>query len=259
MKVLVTGGTGVLGSRLVPRLVASGDAVRIMSRGGPATAPQGVELVRGDLVTGRGLTDALAGADAIVHCASSPFRKTHQTDVEGTARLLEAVKGSTGGPPHFVYISIVGVDRIPFGYYQAKFQAESLIESSGLPWTILRTTQFHDLLAKFLDLLARLPVVLLPRGFRYQPIETNQVAERLAELVRGGPAGRVEDMGGPRTLTVRELARSYLDVYGKRRAVVHFPAPGRAAAAFKAGHHLAPEQAVGRRTWQEYLGGRSSS
>jgi uncharacterized protein YbjT (DUF2867 family) len=137
-EILVTGGTGVLGSKVVERLRTAGLGPRILSHSGrPGT-------IQGDLLTGEGLEEAVRGVDTIVHCASSPFRKTHQTDVEGTGRLLQAA--SRAGVSHVVYISIVGIDRVQsYPYYRVKLETERLIEGSPIPHTILRATQFHDL------------------------------------------------------------------------------------------------------------------
>jgi uncharacterized protein YbjT (DUF2867 family) len=235
-------------------LTRAGLPVRVLSRrpraaaGGPA-----VEWVVGDLATGEGVERAVGGAGVIVHCATSPPRP-RRVDVAGTGRLLDAARRA--GSPHLVYISIVGVDRVPFRYYRAKLEAERLVERSRLPWTILRTTQFHDLLHMALAALAWAPVLLLPRGLRFQPVDTREVAERLAALALGRPAGRVADLGGPQVLTVEELAASYLRAAGRRRPLARVHLPGAAARGFRAGGHLCPEHPDGRRTWAEFLAAR---
>jgi len=145
--VLVTGGTGQLGREVVPRLVSGGHDVRLLSRQDRPSRPDGVEAVRGDVLTGDGLDRAVTGVDVVVHCATSPFRRTRRTEVDGTRRLTVAARG---GRPHVVYISIVGVDRHPLPYYKAKRSADMAIEAAGLPYTILRATQFHSLLDAFL-------------------------------------------------------------------------------------------------------------
>ena len=247
MRVLVTGGTGVLGRELVPRLRDNGAEVRVLSRR-PVDRPG---FAQGDLETGEGLAAALDGVDTVAHCASSADYLRPRRDVEAARRLLAAARDSG---PHLVYISIVGVDEIAFGYFRAKRATERLIEDSGLPWTTLRTTQFHDLSLRFLMLMAKPPVILVPRGFKGQPVDTGEVADRMAELVLGEPAGRVPDMGGPRVEDSEQMLRRFLALTGRRRPVLHVPAPGRVAAGFRAGHHLLSGDGVrGTRTFEEYL------
>jgi uncharacterized protein YbjT (DUF2867 family) len=245
MKVLVTGGTGVLGRQLVDRLEGRAD-VRILTRK-PADRPG---LVQGDLNTGEGLEAALDGVDVVAHCASAADYRRPDRDVEQTSRLITA---ATPTRPHIVYISIVGVDKIPFGYYRAKLASEQLIEQSGLPWTTLRATQFHDLALLFLILLTKGPVAMVPRGFRDQPVDAAEVADRLAELVLGPPAGRVPDMGGPEVLDAETMVRRYQELTGRRRPLLRLPMPGRVAAGFRAGHHLLTGGVQGTRTFDDYL------
>jgi uncharacterized protein YbjT (DUF2867 family) len=166
-----------------------------------------------------------------------------------------------------VYISVVGADRIPvvsaidramFGYFASKRAAEQVIAGSGLPWTTLRATQFHDLVLMTVRPLARLPVVPVPAGWRFQPVDARDVADRLVELALGAPAGLVPDLGGPRIYELVELVRSYLRATDRHRLIVPLRTPGRAARAVRAGANLAPDQAVGRHTWEEFLAERVS-
>lgn len=249
--ILVTGASGTLGTPVTRLLVEAGADVHALSR--RARAPQaGVTWHKGDLWTGEGVDAALAGVETIVHCASDPFHT--RRDLPAARRLVEAARRQ--GAPHLVYISIVGVDKIPYGYYKTKFAVERLIEDSGLPYTILRTTQFHTLPDMVFNVLTKVPgVVFQPRGLRDQPIDVEEVAERLAGLALGaGPARRVDDMGGPEVLTFEEMMRDYLKARGLRRPVrVPVPLPGSAARGFREGHHLTPEHAVGKRTWRQFL------
>jgi uncharacterized protein YbjT (DUF2867 family) len=261
--VLVTGGTGNLGRVLVPRLLTKGYGVRVLSRRERPAVPAGARAVRGDLGTGEGIEDALTGADVIVHCASGTgtarglmYRSARKTDVEATRRLLDI--GAAKGSPHVVYISIVGVDKIPLGYYRAKHETEQVISSSGLPFTILRTTQWHTLAWEFCERLVRLPIVGVPAGLKLQLLDPGEVADRMVSLVEGVPAGAVADMGGPAVLDIRVVARSYLRATGKRRPVFSLPLPGRTIAAFRAGHNWTPEHADGRVTWDDWLAARTS-
>ncbi|MBO1331539.1 SDR family oxidoreductase [Streptomyces sp. VRA16 Mangrove soil] len=243
--ILVTGGTGTLGRLVTERLRGEGHEVRVLSR---HAEPYAVDLRAG----GPALDRAVEGVDVIVHCASS----TRGGDEEAARHLIDAARRA--GVAHLVYISIVGVDRVPFGYYKAKLAVERLVTESGLGWTVLRTTQFHDLVRTVVAASARLPVMVLPSGVADQPIEVAEVADRLAELAGGPPAGRVADMGGPEVRGLADLAREYLRAAGKRRAVVSVPLFGRTYRAFRDGGHLAPEQAVGKGTFGEFLERRSS-
>jgi uncharacterized protein YbjT (DUF2867 family) len=146
-----------------------------------------------------------------------------------------------------------------FGYFASKRAAERVVEGSGLPWTTLRATQFHDLMLMVARQLAKLPVMPVPAGFRFQPVDAGDVATRLVELSLGEPAGLVPDMGGPRVYGAGELLRSYLRATRRRRLIVPVALPGGAARALRAGANLAPGPAVGRRTWEDFLAERLRS
>jgi uncharacterized protein YbjT (DUF2867 family) len=253
--VLVTGGTGLLGRRVVRILVAEGHAVRILSRS-QADPPPGADVAVADLSTGSGVAEAVAGAGAIVHCATDP-RACRAVDIEGTERLLEAARRA--GRPHVVYISIVGVDRIPVSYYRAKLTAEAAVARSALPATVLRTTQFHEFALDLVDRMAKLPLVPTPRGWRIQPIDVDEVARRLADAVTSGPATRLPDLGGPEIFPVADLVRERLRDAGRRRAVLELPVPGSFGAALRAGANLAPGHRAGGATWREFLATRPQS
>jgi uncharacterized protein YbjT (DUF2867 family) len=236
--ILVTGATGTLGRPTVAALRAAGHDVRALSR------RIGDGRVVADLETGAGLTDALRGAEVVVHLATTTKKDSGQT-----RRLLEA--SAAAGVRHIVYISIVGIDDIPFAYYVDKVECERLVRASGIPWTILRATQFHDFVATVFRATRRLPFHLsLPVSD--QPIAVEEVAERLAELASAAPAGRVADIGGPEILTVDELATQWQRAHGTTKAVWRIGIPGKTMRAFKAGHHLAGLPGYGRETFAEY-------
>ena len=249
--VLLTGGTGVLGSELRPRLLAAGYTVRVMSRRAAEDGDGG--WARADLLTGAGLPEAVSGVDTVVHCASSPRSKTREIDVEGTRRLIETA--SAAGRPRLLYVSIVGVDRIPFGYYKAKLAAEKLAEQSPLPCSVLRATQFHTLIDMFLSILVRLPVALLPTSFRFQPIDAGEVADCVVEHVAKESAGRLPDIGGPEVRSFGDLTRAWLKARGKRAAIVPLPLPGKVAGGFRRGFNCT-ENAYGKVTWEQWLESR---
>jgi uncharacterized protein YbjT (DUF2867 family) len=258
--ILVTGGTGTLGRLVVRRLHDAGYDLRVLTRHSDA-AKDGIEFMTGDLTTGEGIAPVVDGVETIVHLAGSA-----RGDEDKAHNLVRAA--SRAGAPHLVYISVVGAERIPvvsgvdrnmFGYFASKRAAEKVVEDSGLPWTTLRATQFHDLMLIVAQALAKLPVVPLPAGFRVQPVDADEVAARLVELTLGEPAGRVPDMGGPQVYGAADLFRGYLRATKRRRRpIVPVWLPGKAARAFRAGANLAPEQAVGHRTWEEFLTERLS-
>ena len=251
--IVVTGGTGALGREVVSRLVERGYRARILSHRAHYDPPPGVEMATGDLASGAGLREATAGVEAIIHCASNA-RDSQAVDVAGTRALLEAARADR---PHVVSISIVGVDRSAYGYYQAKYAAEGLIEQSGLPWTILRATQFHDLVhdrfvAPAVD--AGSPAeITIPAGLRFQTVDIGEVAELLVSLMEQGPARQVFEMGGPQALALEEMAGIYLRVRGIQATIRPEASSGGLFEAFRSGINLVPEHADGTITWEQYL------
>jgi uncharacterized protein YbjT (DUF2867 family) len=258
--ILVTGGTGTLGRLVVPRLRDAGFDVRVLSRRSHESG-DGIEFVTGDLTTREGIEAAVNGTEIIMHCAGSRW-----DDEVKTRHLVRAA--SRAGVRHLVYISVVGADKVPttsgidramFGYFASKLAAEKVVADSGLPWTTLRATQFHALVLLAVRQMARLPVIPVPAGFRFQPVDTGEVAARLAELALGTPGGLVPDIVGPRVYEMAALVRGYLRARHKHRPILPVWAPGKAARAVRAGANLAPDRAVGRRTWEDFLAARVHS
>jgi uncharacterized protein YbjT (DUF2867 family) len=150
-------------------------------------------------------------------------------------------------------VSIVGIDRIPLPYYKTKLRVERTLEASGVGHTVLRATQFHDLIKMSFAVQRFSPALFAIKGVRFQPIDTRDVTMRLVELIDGEPAGRVADIGGPTVHTHAELARMYLAAGGGRRPVVEVPVPGRIVAAYRTGANLAPENPLGIVGFADYL------
>jgi uncharacterized protein YbjT (DUF2867 family) len=255
--ILVTGGTGGLGRRVVARLRQVGRRVRVLSRHAHEPA-NGIEYVIGDLAKNERVEAAVEGAAIVVHCAGVGKIKEDTAQAEN---LVRAAKQS--GVRHLVSISVVGADRIPvksrvdramFAYFASQLAKERVVAESGLPWTNLRATQFHGgFILLMVQGMSKLPVVPLPAGFRFQPVDTDEVADGLVQLALGAPAGQAPDIGGPKIYDAEYLFRSYLKAVGKRRAIVRVRMPGAAAAAIRGGANLAPDRAVGRRTWEDFL------
>ena len=244
--VLVTGGTGRLGRSVVARLAGAGREVRVLARRERDAQPQ-VTFFTADLRRGEGINAAVRGAGVIINCATST-----KGDAEVTANLVTAAART--GSPHFVQPSIVGIDAMAaWGYVKTKLKVERIVENSGLPWTILRVTQFYSYCFENSRKLAKFPLVApVPRGFRVQPVDSGEVAARIVELALGAPAGRAPDMSGPEVSSWQDLFRGYLAATQQRKWVVPMPVPG--SRAVRNGALLPPPgHTEGVRTWDQFL------
>jgi uncharacterized protein YbjT (DUF2867 family) len=124
-----------------------------------------------------------------------------------------------------------------------------------VPWSNLRATQFHTLMDGFLRMFSRVPLVLpVPKSFKFQPIDTGEVADRMVGYAPDGPSGRLPDVGGPEVLTFGEMAKAWLQARGKRRPVVNVPTLGGTARGYRAAYNCTPEHSEGKVTWEEWLG-----
>lgn len=246
MEILVTGASGVLGSRVASIAVERGHTVRRLSR----RERDGDGWWTGDITSGAGMDEAAGGVDVIVHCASNP--RTHKsTDVNGTRRLIAAAR--TAGNTHIVFPGIVGSDVIPLGYYRSKTLAEKALEDSGLPVTIQRFTQFHELLWMALSMLTKSPLTIVPNDTRFQVLDSSVAARQLVDAVEREPSGRVPDLGGPTAYDARDLARSVATALGRKRKVVGINLPGLVGAAFRAGGNLTPNRDDQGATWNDFV------
>ncbi|MDH3306022.1 MAG: NAD(P)H-binding protein [Acidimicrobiia bacterium] len=245
MRVFITGGSGELGVRLGRELADRGHRVTAASRS--ARPVRGVHV---DLESGAGL-ETTEGHDTVVHLASDPFG-TQRVDVEGTQRLVEAA--AAAGVDHLVAISIVGIDDHPNPYYRAKLEMERIIEQGAVPWTILRATQFHSLVPRFLDKLPAVGLVPVPRRVHLQPIDVDVVADRLADLVEAGPTGRAADLGGPDVIPLGKMVKDVLRAKRLRRLIVPAPLPRRLGTAMRDGRMLTTPTQRGR-SWADYVAG----
>jgi uncharacterized protein YbjT (DUF2867 family) len=246
--ILVTGGTGTLGGQLVPLLRAAGREVRVLARHSRPAA-DGVQYLACDLLAedSAALDAALDGVEVVVHLAGGP-----KGDDVATAHLVRAA--AKARVRHLVLISVIGADAVPIGYFQRKLAAERLVAESGIGYTILRAAQFHDLALFTAQKMAKLPVIPAPGGVRWQPVDSGEVAARLAELSLGEPAGLVPDLAGPRVYRLDELVGDYLRVSGKRRPKLPVHVPGKIGKVYRSGRNLTLTGAsVGRRTWEEFL------
>jgi uncharacterized protein YbjT (DUF2867 family) len=213
MKIVVIGGTGLIGSPLVKMLQERGhEAVA-------ASPSKGVNAV-----TGEGLAAALAGADVVVDVANSPSFDDEpvMNFFEASTRNLLAAE-ATAGVKHHVVLSVVGTDRLPSsGYFRAKLKQETLIKAGPIPYTILRATQFHEFIASISYSGGSGQTVHLPTALM-QPIAAGDVSAALAEIAVQPPANGMVEIGGPEKFKMFEIVRRALEANHDGREVVGDP------------------------------------
>ncbi|GIH16984.1 SDR family oxidoreductase [Rugosimonospora africana] len=242
MRIAIAGGTGTLGRYVAEDLRTRGHEVRVLSRSS--------REYRVDLRTGEGLEAALVGCDAVVD-ASNARKKAAEVLVEGSRRLLAAERAA--GVGHHVCVSIVGCDRMPMGYYRVKVAQERVVEAGPVPWSVVRATQFHELVATVFTLGGRWRTLPVPRAV-LQTIAAVEAARAVADVAEG-PAlrGRI-DVAGPVATGVRELARTWRSVTGRRALLVPVPMPGRLGRTLRAGAATEPSPDVrGTTSFAEWL------
>ncbi|CAN7222570.1 NAD(P)H-binding protein [Microbacterium maritypicum] len=246
MRIAVAGGTGTVGRHTVEAVRTAGHDAVVLSRS------QGV-----DLVTGRGLDDALAGADAVVDVASIETLKASaaiEFFTAATGNLVSAA--SNAGVGQVVLLSIVGIDRIPYDYYAGKIAQEKIVEASRVPWTILRATQFHEFAEQVFARAKLGPVHIAPNA-RTQPVAASEVGARLAALAAADPQGRVRDFAGPREEQLSDMVRAFARRTGFRGWIPRLNVPGPQMAGMRAGHALpGPDADLGRQSFAEWLAAR---
>lgn len=242
MKIAVAGGTGVVGRHAVAAVRAAGHEAVVLARS------TGV-----DLATGAGLIKALDGTDAVIdtsNVTTSSRKKAVAYFVAATRNLVDAAaKTGTG---HIVALSIVGIDRVPIGYYAGKLRQEGVLGESDVPYSILRATQFHEFAGQVLDRIPG-PVAVVPK-MRMQPVAAAEVGRALAELAADTPTPMIQ-LAGPREESLPDLARRLLRVRGSRRPVVPVRLPGKGGKAMATGGNLPTgEYRRGVQTFEEWLG-----
>jgi uncharacterized protein YbjT (DUF2867 family) len=213
MKIVVIGGTGLIGSKTVAILRQGGHEVLA------ASPNSGVNTI-----TGEGLKEALAGAQVVVDLANSPsFEDKAVLEFFQTAgRNLHAAE-KAAGVQHHVALSIVGTDRTPEnGYFRAKVAQEKLIEASGIPYTIIRSTQFMEFLRSIAAEATNGNTVRISPGL-FQPIASDDVAANVAHVALAQPRNGIVEIAGPERAPFYEIVAGYLKAIGDPREVVSDP------------------------------------
>jgi len=237
--VLVTGGTGFIGSHVVRKLQEKGHRVIVMSRRAEANVPPGVEVRPGDVGDEAALRRAMAGVDVVVAAVQFPNhpvenpRKGYtymKVDGEGTVRQVGAAKAA--GVKRFIYLSGAGTEKEKSApWFKAKVMAEGAVRDSGIPYTIFRPSWVYGpedrSLNKFVTFARLLPVVPVIGDGKtlVQPVSVDDLAQVVAGSVSNERAvGKTYEVGGPQALTMDEIIRTMLQIMGKRRPLVHQPA-----------------------------------
>jgi uncharacterized protein YbjT (DUF2867 family) len=243
MRIAVAGGTGTVGRHVVEIARGRGHHAVSLSRS------EGV-----DLVNGRGLDQALEGAETVIDVSGVETMSTKKAVdfyTNATQNLLAAEKKA--GVRHHVALSIVGIDKATSGLYAGKLVQEDEVRHGGIPWSLLRSTQFHEFVPMVVKAASAGPLVLVPNMFT-QPVAAQEVAEALVNAAEAGPKGRLPDLGGPRAEKLADLVRAYLQKTGKRKRIVQLNVPGRMGKAMRKGGLIPRAGAdVGRQTFQEWL------
>lgn len=227
MRIAVAGGTGWTGLLVVKALRRRGDTPVVLARS------EGV-----DLTTGAGLAGRLDGVDAVIDVTNVVTQRA-STAVRffGAASTHLLAEAKSAGVGHVVTLSIVGIDRVDLPYYRGKRRQEEVVRGAGVPYTILRATQFHEFAAQMIE--QRLPVVPAPKMLS-QPVAAAEVAEHLVELAHGEPCGMAPEIAGPEQLRMPDMVRRLAQVWHVRRPVVAL-GMGRTVGRAMAGGALLPE------------------
>lgn len=209
MRIAVAGGTGWIGRLVVSAAREAGHETAVLARS------TGV-----DLISGRGVAEALRGADVVVDVANRATRAAAFFETE-TRTLLDAEVAA--GVGHHVALSIVGIDHVGLGYYKAKLRQEEVIRAGSVPSTILRATQLFEFAPQMVERSAG-PFAPAPRML-CRPVAAGEVAAELVRIAAGAPRGRATDIAGPEELWMHEMIRQYIKARGLRRIAVPIPFP----------------------------------
>jgi uncharacterized protein YbjT (DUF2867 family) len=234
LTIAIAGGTGTVGAEAARELARRGHEVRVLSRHAPEHPV--------DLSDGSGLAAALDGVDVIVNAANG----NRKVLVDGTERLLRAAEDA--GVRHYVGVSIIGIDRVGIPYYKAKLAQEELIRRSGVPWTIVRATQFHPYLAGIFATGAKFGIVPCLK-FPVQPVDPREVGGVLAETAAAEPLMAITQFAGPEVLSGCELARRWRRQTGSHALPVRLPV----TRALRSGALTDPDARRGSMTFDEWL------
>jgi len=248
--ILITGASGTLGKALCKVMASHNIPFTAVSRREIDVTPP-AKWVKADFNLGEGVNGLPRDIDTVIHLASNAADKYSKSDPELTNDILKYSREINVS--HFIYMSIVGIDRIPYPYYEQKLHSENLVISGNLPYTILRATQFHKLIDFFLSNSIKFPIALLPKKFKFQPIDPKSVAQKLYEISQHEALNDTVNIGGPEILTFGEMYKDWLLAKKRKAWVINLPMPGKRAHAFINGYNTCSEKDTSGITWKEYL------
>lgn len=229
--------------------------VRVLTRQDISSEAGLIQYYQGDLAENAGLEDAAKGIGTIVHCASNSG-DFQNADIQGTQNLLNALDSHS--VKNFSYISIVGVDKSDYPYYRAKLKVEQLIAAPGVPFSIVRATQFHSFVLKIIrSCVSASPLqdntIGIPASLRFQSVDTAEVADLAASLSLSSPCGLHPDVGGPEVRSFDSMVESFLKNAGIDKRLQAIPTDNVRHNLFRSGVNLCPDHKFGKTTFEEYL------
>jgi uncharacterized protein YbjT (DUF2867 family) len=263
-RICVAGGTGQVGREVVRQALQLGHEVSVVSRNPPAPgaegADDGAEYYRADVTTGEGLAAALAGAAVVIDCLEGRSGRALRDFADGGARLLSAAHAA--GVRKAVLLSIINCDQVPLRFYRSKAAKEGRYAASALETVTVRATQFHSLLVQLFAAGAKVGLVPVIKGARFQTIAPGEAASALLEAAFEEPSQelhRLRTVGGPEVNGMAELAETWKRLSGSRARLVRLPLPGAVGKYLREGGNLVPEHRYGSETFGSWLAKRADS
>jgi uncharacterized protein YbjT (DUF2867 family) len=264
IRICVAGGTGQVGSEVVRQALEQGMDVAAFSRHlptpGSAQCHDGARYWVGDVATGSGVADALAGADVVIDCLEGRSPRAIKGFADGGDLLLRAAK--TAGVGKAVMLSIINCDQVGLGYQRSKAEKERRYARAEVEAVVVRATQFHSLLAEVFSAGSRVRLIPVVKGARFQTIAPSEAAEALLEAAVEAPSGesyRLRTIGGPEILSMTSMAQIWKKATRARGRVIELPLPGSMGTYLREGRNLIPEHNFGRETFSAWLAKNADS
>lgn len=249
-KILITGASSSLGHHLI-KILGEKFPLILCARQPKNKTSENIEWIKFDMENPPPIE--MGGVKKIIHLASSVDKKSFKIDVEGTRNILEQARRND--VEHFIFISIVGVDTLPIKYFRIKKQVEQIIIQSGIPFTILRSTQFFPFFEKEINKYFRFPIAFLPSDILYQPIDISIVAKKLAKISLAEPVNDILEIGGAEILDLGEAARIWRNTKSLSKPIVELPLSllGKFGKKLKNGALTTNESSQESLTWNEWI------